>query len=181
MAGRRRRRHHRLPGRKQNVEWSNVSAVTPVVITAADQFIELIPDAMAGLILAPDFLVKRIVGSFTFTPQSAATATTTIGMAIIRSTHSATGAVETAHNPLNTDVDVGSQDILWQKQFQPQYGGPLDATGLDLAFELLIDLKAKGSLRKLDKRHGIQLVHRAETTARVEFTFKLRILGALAI
>ncbi len=181
MAARRRRRGVSRSRKKQNVEWANNSAVTPVVITAADQFIELVPDAMAGLVLAPDFLVKRIVGTLTFTPQSAATATTTIGMAIIRSTHSATGAVETAFNPLNTDVDVGSQDILWQEQFQPEYGGPLDATGLDLSFVMRIDLKGRPTLRKLDKRHGVQLIHRAETTARVEFTFKLRILGALVI
>ncbi len=166
--------------KKQNVEWANNSAVTPVPVVAGNSFIELVPDAMSGLVLAPDFLIKRIVGSFTFTPQSSATATTTVGMAIIRSTHQASGAVETAHDPLSTDVDSGSSDILWQEQFQPEYGGGLDATALDLAWVLKIDLRAKGSLRKLDKRHGIQLIHRAETTARVEFTFRLRILSGLS-
>ncbi len=180
MAARRRRGRSSFRRKKQNVEWANNSAVTPVAITNANQFIELVPDAMAGLTLAPDFLVKRIVGTLTFTPQSAATATSTVGLAIFRSAHDATGARETDISPLDTDVDVGSTDILWQKQFQPVYGAKLDATGLDLAFELNIDLRAKGSLRKLDKRHGIQLVHRAETTARVQFTFKLRILSGLS-
>ncbi len=164
---------------RQNVEWANNSAVTPIAMTNANQFIELVPDAMAGLVLAPDFLVKRIVGTMTFTPQSAATAISTVGLAIFRSVHDATGARETDISPLDTDVDVGSTDILWQKQFQPVYGGSLDAIGLDLSFELLLDLKTRGSFRKLDKRHGIQLVHRAEMTARVQFTFKLRILAGL--
>ena len=158
-----------------------MSAVTPVLFTAANQLVELIPDAMAGLSLAPDFLVKRIVGVFTLTPQSAATATSTVGLAIFRSEHGPAGGITTSVNPLDTDVDSGSQDIMWQWQGQPQYGGALDATALDLAFELAIDLRAKGSIRKMDKRHGIQLVFRAETTARVEMTFRLRILGALSI
>ncbi len=135
---------------------------------------------MSGLVLAPDFLVKRIVGSFTFTPQSAATATSTVGLMIFRSTHDPSGALLESPDPLATDVDSGSQDILWQKQFQPTYGAKLDATALDLAMEVLIDLKSKSSLRKLDKRHGIQLVHRAETTARVQFAFRLRILSGLS-
>ncbi len=142
---------------------------------------ELVPDAMAGLTLAPDFLLKRIVGSFLFAPQSGATATTTVGLAIIRSVHGADGGIETIHDPLSTDVDAGSQDILWQDQFQPEYGGKLDATGLDFAFNVKIDLRAKASLRKLDKRHGIQLVHRAETAGRVQLSMRLRILGALSI
>ncbi len=182
MAGRKRRRPGgRFRGRKQNVEWANNSTVTAVAITAGNDLVELIPDAMVGLILAPDFLVKRIVGSFTFSPQSAATATSTIGMAIFRSVHGATGAIENTINPLDVDVDAGSKDILWQTQFQPEYGAGLDATGLDLSFNLQIDLKAKGSLRKLDKRHGIQLVVRAETVSRVQFTHRLRILAGLSI
>ncbi len=149
-------------------------------MTPARQFIELVPDAMVGLVLAPDFLVKRIVGLFTLTPQSAATATSTVGLMIFRSLHNEVGARLTTPDPLSTDVDSGSEDILWQKQFQPDYGAALDAMGLDLAMNLEIDLKARGSLRRLDKRHGIFLVHSAETTARVQFTFKLRILSALA-
>ncbi len=182
MAGRRRGRGRSFGRRKkQNVEWSNNSTITPQLFTAANQFTELVPDAMAGLILAPDFLVKRIVGTFNVTPQSAATATSTIGLAIFRSTHDAQGNLETVVDPTATDVDAGSQDILWQWQGQPQYGAKLDATGLDLSFEVAIDLRAKASLRKLDKRHGIQLVFRAETTARVQFTHRLRILGALSV
>ncbi len=153
--------------------------VTPIVMTAASQFVELVADGMTGTITASDFLLKRIVGSITLTPQAAATATSTVGLAIIRSTHDTGGTRETALDPLDTDVDAGSQDILWQRQLQPQYGGPLDATALDLAFEIMIDIKARGSFRRLNKRQGIQLVHRAETTARVEFTFRLRILSAV--
>ncbi len=179
MAGRRRRRQHRLPGKRQNVEWANNSVITPALFTAATQFVELVPDAMAGLILAPDFLVKRIVGSFTITPQSAATATSTIGLAIWRSVHGPDGSRSTTVDPLGVDVDAGSADIMWQWQGQPNYGASLDATGLDLAFELAVDLRAKGSIRKLDKRHGIQLSFRAETTARVQFTHKLRILSGI--
>ncbi len=177
MAARRRRRGIRRP--KQNVEWANNSVITPALFTGSNQFVELVPDAMAGLVLAPDFLVKRIVGMFTITPQPSATATSTIGLAIFRSEHGPDGSRTTTVNPLDTDVDSGSQDILWQWQGQPQYGGALDATALDLAFELAIDLRAKGSLRKLDKRHGIQLAFRAETTARVQFTHRLRILSGL--
>ncbi len=180
MAVRRRRGRSSFRRKKQNVEWANSSVVTPLLFTAADQFHELVPDGMTGTVTAADFLLKRIVGSFTITPQASATATSTVGLAIFRSLHSSAGARVTNLNPLNTDADSGSQDILWQKQFQPQYGGPLDATALDLAFEVAIDLRARGSLRKLDKRHGIQLAFRAETTARVEFTFRLRILSAVA-
>ncbi len=183
MAGRRRTRGRsfgRGQGKSRNVEWANNSIVTPALFTAASQFIELVPDAMAGLILAPDFLIKRIVGAFSLSPQSAATATSTVGFAIFRSLHAPDGTRITAPNPIDTDVDSGSQDILWQWQGQPEYGGPLDATGLDFAFNLKIDLKAKASLRKLDKRHGIHLVFRAETTARVQFTHRLRILSGLS-
>ncbi len=179
MAARRRRGRSSFRRKKQNVEWANNSTITPALFTAANQFVELVPDAMSGLTLAPDFLIKRIVGTLTITPQPSATATSTIGLAIFRSTHDAGGVLETSIQPLNTDVDAGSQDILWQWQGQPQYGAKLDATALDLSFEIAIDLRAKGSLRKLDKRHGIQLVFRAETTARVQFTHRLRILSGL--
>ncbi len=175
----RRRRSRSFRRKKQNVEWANNSTITPQLFTAANQITELVPDAMAGLILAPDFLLKRIVGIFSIQPQSAATATSTIGLAIFRSIHSATGALETGINPLDVDTDAGSKDILWQWQGQPTYGAALDATALDLSFTLNIDLRAKASLRKLDKRHGIQLVFRAETTARVQFTHRLRILAGL--
>ncbi len=180
MAARRRRGRSSFRRKKQNVEWTNNSTITPQLFTAANQITELVPDAMSGLTLAPDFLIKRIVGTFLLTPQSAATATSTVGLAIFRSIHSATGALETGINPLDVDVDAGSKDILWQWQGQPQYQAPFDATALDLSFEIAIDLRAKGSLRKLDKRHGIQLVFRAETTARVEFTHRLRILSGLS-
>ncbi len=161
-------------------EWANNSAVTPAAFTAVNQFVELVPDAMVGLVLAPDFLIKRIVGWLNLQPQSAATATSTVGLAIFRGAHDPAGALENGINPLNVDIDAGSSDILWQWQGQPQYGAQLDATGLDLAFEIAIDLQAKASLRKLDKRHSIQLAFRAETTARVQFTHRLRILSSLA-
>ncbi len=158
-----------------------MSISAPVAMTAATQTIELVPDAMSGLTLAPDFLVKRIVGSFTIGPQAASTASSVVGLAIVRSTHSVAGAVETIVDPLGTDVDMGSKDILWQKQWQPNFGAPLDATALDLAMTIDIDLKSRTSLRRLDKRHGIQLVHRVDTDARLQLSFKLRVLGALAI
>ncbi len=182
VAGRRTRRRFfgRGQGKSRNVEWANNSTITPQLFTAASQLTELVPDAMSGLILAPDFLVKRIVGTFLITPQPAATATSTIALAIFRSEHNAAGALTTSINPLDVDVDSGSADILWQWQGQPQYGAKLDATALDLAFELKVDIKAKGALRKLDKRHGIQLVFRAETTARVQFTHRLRILSGIS-
>ncbi len=180
MAARRRRSGGRIRRKKQNVEWANNSTITAVTIPDSNQLVELVPDAMVGLILAPDFLIKRIVGTFNFNPQAAATATTTFGIAIFRSTHGATGAIETGINPLDVDVDSGSKDILWQWQGQPDYGAAFDATALDLSFNLAIDLRAKASLRKLDKRHGIQLVVRAETTARIQFTHRLRILSGLS-
>ncbi len=181
MAARRRRGRSSGRRKKQNVEWANNSTITPQALTAATLLTELVPDAMSGLTLAPDFLIKRIVGTLNVTPQSAATATSTIGFAIFRSQHGADGANLTVFNPLDVDVDSGSQDILWQWQGQPNYGAALDATALDLSFEIALDLRAKASLRKLDKRHGIQLAFRAETAARVQFTHRLRILGALAL
>ncbi len=181
MAVRRRRGGRSSGRRKQNVEWANISAVTPVAMTNSTLFVEIIPDAMANLNLAPDFLVKRIVGTINVQPQAAATATSTIGFAIFRSVHGVSGTRVTTVDPIDVDVDAGSEDILWQWQGQPQYGAPFDATALDLSFEIKIDLRTKGSLRKLDKRHGIQLSHKAETTARVQFSFKFRVLGALSI
>ncbi len=154
--------------------------ITPALFTASTQLIELVPDAMSGLTLAPDFLVKRIVGTLSLTPQPSATATSTVAFAIFRSEHGADGARTTSVNPIDIDVDSGSADILWQWQGQPAYGAALDATALDLVFELKIDIKAKGTLRKLDKRHGIQLAFRAETTARVQFTHRLRILSGIS-
>ncbi len=180
MAGRRRARAGFRRKKRRNTEWANNSALTPALFTAATQLVELVPDAMAGLVLAPDFLVIRIVGAFSITPQPAATATSTIGMTVFRSEHNAAGALTTSINPIDVDVDAGSADILWQWQGQPEYGAKLDATALDLNFELKIDVKAKGALRKLDKRHGIQLAFRAETTARVQFTHRLRILSGLS-
>ncbi len=179
MAGRRRRGKRGKFTSRQNVEWANNSVLTPALFTGSNQFVELVPDAMAGLVLAPDFLVKRIVGTFSISPQPSATATSTIGLAIFRSEHGPDGSRTTTVNPLDVDVDAGSQDILWQWQGQPMYGAALDATAFDLVFELAIDLRAKASLRKLDKRHGIQLSFRAETTARVQFTHRLRILSGL--
>ncbi len=180
MAARKRRGRSSFRRKKQNVEWANNSALAVTVFTAAVQFIELVPDAMAGLVLAPDFLIKRIVGTFMLTPESSATATSTVGLAIFRSVHAPDGSRVTSVDPLTADVDAGSQDILWQWQGQPQYGAALDATALDLSYEIAIDLRAKGSLRKLDKRHGIQLAFRAETTARVQFSHRLRILSGLS-
>ncbi len=179
MAARRRRGRSSFRRKRQNVEWANNSVITPQLFTGSNQFTELVPDAMSGLTLAPDFLIKRIVGTFSISPQPSATATSTIGLAIFRSEHGPDGSRTTTVNPLDVDVDAGSQDILWQWQGQPKYGGALDATALDLVYELAIDLRAKASLRKLDKRHGIQLVFRAETTARVQFTHRLRILSGL--
>ncbi len=141
MAARRRSRgRSSFRRKKQNVEWANNSAIAVQLFTAATQLVELVPDAMAGLVLAPDFLIKRIVGSLNITPQSAATATSTIGLAIFRSLHGADGANLTVFNPLDVDVDSGSQDILWQWQGQPDYGAALDATALDLSFNLSLDL-----------------------------------------
>jgi len=162
-----------------NVEWANASITTPVALTTSVNHTELVPDAMSGLILAPDFLVVRIVGSLMFRPQAASTGSSQVGMAIYRSLHDVVGTRLNTLDPLETDVDAGSQDILWQKQLQPNFGGPLDATGLDLAVNIELDLKTKGVLRKLDKQHGIQLAVRANVTARLEFTFKLRILSAI--
>ncbi len=179
MPGRRRRGRSSFRKKRQNVEWANNSVVTPALFTGSTQFVELVPDAMVGVVVAADFLIKRIVGTFSLSPQSSATATSTVGLAIFRSLHGPDGSRLNAVNPLDTDVDAGSQDILWQWQGQPSYGGALDATGLDLAFELAIDLRAKATLRMLDKRHGIQLSFRAETTARVQFTHRLRILTGL--
>jgi len=182
VAARRRGRSSRgIRRKKQNVEWSNASVTTPILLTTSSLYTELVPDAMAGLTLAPDFLVKRVVGTFTIEPQGAATASTMIGLAIFRSVHDATGVRETNISPLDTDVDVGSADILWQKQLVPEYGAPFDATALDLSMNLDIDLKTRGSLRKLDKRNGLFLVLSALVTARVQVRFKLRLLGALSI
>ncbi len=178
MAARKRRSFRR---KRQNVEWSNNSVVTPTLINVAETFVELVPDGMGGSVVAADFLLKRIVGSFTLTPQSAATASANIGLAIFRSVHAPDGSRSTSVDPLSTDVDVGSQDILWQKQFKPNFGAQLDATALDLAVNIELDLKGRPTLRKLDKRNGITLVFRADVTARLQISFRLRILSALKL
>lgn len=178
MAARKRRFASRRR-KKQNVEWFNASATTAINLVSTPQYIELIPDAMEGLALAPDFLLKRIVGSMSVSPQDASTASTTVGLAIIRTLHGADGVRETVHDPLSTDADSGSQDILWQKQFLPSFGGPLDATVLDYSHEVPLDIGGR-TLRKLDKRHGIFLVHIGNNNSRLRFTFRFRILGALS-
>ncbi len=180
MAARRRRGGRSSGRKKQNVEWANASIVAPVLMTTATVFAELVPDAMSGLTLAPDFLIKRIVGSFMIRPQSGSSGSSQIGLAIFRSVHDQNGSRQTSLDPLSTDVDSGSLDILWQKQFQPDFGGPLDATALDLAVNIEIDLKTRGSLRKLNKQHGLTLAHQANVASRLEITFRLRILSALS-
>ncbi len=162
------------------VEWANNSIITPVLLTTATQFVELVPDAMVGLVLAPDFLIKRIVGSFMLRPQAGSSGSSQVGLMIFRTVHDVGGNRQNALDPLSTDIDSGSLDILWQKQFQPDFGGPLDATALDLAVNIEIDLKSRSSLRRLDKRHGIQLAHQANVASRLEMTFRLRILSSLA-
>ncbi len=154
--------------------------VTPVAMTAATQFVELVPDAMGGIVLAPDFLVKRIVGTLQISPQAASTTSAVVGLCIYRSLHTDTGSRAISLDPLSTDVDSGSQDILWQWQGKPEFGAALDATALDLAFNVKLDLKSRSSLRKLDKRHGIQMAHSVDTDARLQLSFRLRILGALS-
>lgn len=150
-------------------------------MTDATQQLELVPDAMVGLILAPDFLVKRIVGTISVAPQSASTSAAVYGFAIFRSVHNDVGARETDIDPLSTDVDSGSRDILWQKQERPNFGAQLTATALDLSVSIELDLRGRPTLRKLNKQNGIQLAHAASADDRLEFTIRLRILGALSI
>ncbi len=177
MAARRRRRRGRSSARKkQNVSWSNNSATTPLNLVTTGNEIELVPDAMTGIVVAADFRLIRIVGALTFTPQSAATATAIVGYAFVRTLADDQGTVTTITDPLSTDVDAGSQDILLQDQFTPDYGAALDATGLDLAVTIKIDIKIG---RPLNKRNGIMLFLAASVNSRVSMTHRLRILTGL--
>ncbi len=180
MVARRRRRAARFSRKKQNVEWSNNSIIAPVALTDATGIVELVPDGMSGGIIAADFVLKRIVGILSIFPQAASTVSGNVGFAIVRSVHGETGTPQTSVDPLSTDVDAGSQDILWQKQLLPNFGGQLTATALDFAIQIEIDIRGRPTLRKLDKRHGIQLVHAAEADNLLRFTMKLRILTALS-
>lgn len=180
MAARRRRRR-RFSAKKANTSWSNNSATSPLSLLvsaggSAGNEIELIPNGMTGAVLAADFRLLRIVGSMTFAPQSAATASAIVGYAFVRTLADEAGIVTTITDPLSTDVDAGEQDILFQDQFTPSYGAQLTATALDLTMIVKIDIKVG---RKLDKRNGIMLFVSAGVDARVSMTHRFRILTAL--
>ncbi len=132
---------------------------------------------MQGAVSSGDFILKRIVGVITLTPQAAATASAVVGLAFARTLADETGVVTTILDPLSTDVDAGSQDILLQRQLTPNFGAALDATALDLAVNIDIDIRVG---RKLNKRNGILLFMAASVNSRLSVTFKLRILTALA-
>ncbi len=176
MAGRRRRRGRSSARKKQNTSWSNNSALTPLNLVTSVNEIELVPNGMNGAVIAADFELIRMVGSLTFTPQSAATATAIVGYAFVRTLADELGIVTTITDPLSIDVDAGAQDILHQNQFTPDYGAQLDATALDLSVVITIDIKVK---RKLDKRNGIMLFVAASVNSRVAMTHRLRILTGL--
>ncbi len=82
----------------------------------------------------------------------------------------------TQYDPSSTDADSFAQDWLWRKSARPQFGGPLDATALDLAETWDIDLKGRPTLRVLEKNHGLQLCHLAGTTSLININVHLRIL-----
>ena len=157
--------------------------LTPVNMLATVLLQELVSDGMQGGSGVPDILIKRIVGSVNIAPQSAATATSTVGLGIFRARHAPDGGLQAQasdFDPLNTDVDSFGMDWLWRRVFTPQYGGPFDATALDFNFEIPIDLRGRPTLRKLDRVHSIQLVHIAETASRVQLQIHLRILTGIA-
>lgn len=178
VAARRRRRGRSSRGRsrKQNVSWANNSATTPVNLVTTVNEIELVPNGMTGVVISADFRLVRIVGSLTFTPQTAAVATAVVGYAFVRTLADELGIVTTLTDPLSTDVDAGSQDILHMDQFTPNYGAQLTATALDLSVVIHIDIKVG---RKLDKRNGIMLFVAASVNSRTSMTHRLRILTAL--
>ncbi len=179
MAARRRRRRTGVrPGRRQNTQWLNTGIVAAQAMTVVDRFIELVPDRMTGGFDPTDLLIRRIVGTINIAPQAGSSASALVGLAIFRTVHTDAGARTTDHDPLSVDVDAGEEDILWHKQLLPNFGGPLDATALDLAVNIDVDLKGRPTLRKLQKRHGLHLVHTVDVDARLELTFKLRILVA---
>ncbi len=160
-----------------NTNWSNASIVTAAnLVTTGNEF-ELVPDGMTGTVTASDFQLLRIVGKMTFTPQAASTASAVIGYAFARTLADETGVVTTILAPLSTDVDAGAQDILLQDQFTPDFGAKLDATALDLAFNVDVDIRVG---RKLDKRNGILLFMAASVNSRISVTFRLRILTGVS-
>jgi len=159
-----------------NTSWFNISTVTPLNLLTSINEIELIANGMDNVQLAADFQLLRIVGSLTFNPQSASTATTIVGYAFVRTLADELGIVTTLTDPLSTDVDAGSQDILHQNQFTPDFGAQLTATALDLSVVITIDIKIG---RKLDKRNGIMLFVAAATNSRISMTHRLRILTGL--
>ncbi len=126
-----------------------------------------------------DFKLVRVVGEVTVSPQAAATASSILGLGIVRTRHSPSGAISggaTSYSPLDTDTDSFSLDWLYRRISQPAYGGPLDATALDFAASWPIDIRGRPTLRVMEKIHGLQLMHVAETTARIQITVHLRIL-----
>ncbi len=159
------------------MSWSNNSATTALNLLTSINEIELIPSGMNNVVSAADFRLERIVGALTFTPQSAATATAIVGYAFVRTLSDELGIVTTLTDPLSVDIDAGSQDILHQNQFTPDYGAALDATALDLSVVIQIDIKVK---RRLDKRHGIMLFVAASVNSRTAMTHRLRMLTSLA-
>jgi len=153
----------------------NVSAI---VVTNTAQAVELVPDGMAGNFLR-DMKLVRVVGNVTVAPQAAATASALLSLGIIRTRHTVAGAIQggaAQYDPQSTDLDSFSQDWLYRKSALPRFGGPLDASALDYADEWPIDLKGRPTLRKLEKVHGLQMMFKADVTARLEITISLRIL-----
>lgn len=181
MAARRRRRRPGRARRKENTSWSNNSATSPLslLISAAGSAgneIELIPSGMTDAVSSVDIRLLRIVGSLTFAPQSAATASAGVGFAFVRTLSDEAGIVTTITDPTSTDVDSGAQDILLQRQFTPDYGAQLTATALDLAMSVEIDIRVG---RRLDRRNGIMLFVSATVDARISMTHRLRILTSI--
>lgn len=175
MARRRKARYSRR--RKIDTVWWGFQNVAAIAVSDSTQIVELIPDAMTGSIVQPLSLL-RLVGDISVTPQGASSATSLLSIGIVRTRHSPTGAVlgSAEFDPASTDVDSFAQDWLYRRSGRPRLGGPLDASALDMADRWEIDLKGRPSLRKMEKMHGLQLVHIAGTTAQLNITINFRIL-----
>lgn len=159
-------------------QWIGFSNTTPIALTTTPVNTELIPDGMIGGASA-NASVKRIVGTIALQPQSAATAVDLVGLGIVRCRSAVGGAIlgaVTSFDPLSTDVDSHAQDWLMRKMVHPSFGGPLDATALDLTHTESIDLKGRPTLRKMEKVHSLQLIYNCLTASRVQIQINLRIL-----
>ncbi len=171
MAGRKRFTGRGKRPAKRSWQWIGFRNITPVALITAGVTRELFPDGMQGAVGIMDTTVKRIVGNILVQPQGAATASSVFGWQIRRVVNDASSGHD-FEDPLNTDIDAQALDMLHHYQGAPEWGGPFDATALDFAWNIKVDIKIS---RRMEKRHAIVLEFGVETAVRLQVTTALRV------